>query len=313
MNNTSNSETNQQGAQKITPLVNELMNIANKEAVDFKATEASINKLLAEFDNLMNGLVSNIRDDIQASDLDKKLGDDMSEEDIDKMLILYGEVSTGQIETLTLAAKRKKVVALIEDEGTECREYDLATKTRVASLKNKLIEVVKTEVLTKFKKKVEAKVKTNNEPVEQKRADLANLEEYKQQKVLFDHAHAERAIKRTIKKRKAKRKSAMNAAAEAGISAALDDCVEQTRKNINASFDNAVVLTQAAMNVRVQENKDPRTVVEADEIREEVLQTMKGDSKYQLSEIEVGADKVNAQLDAAKNAVKDLEKVSQPV
>ena len=44
------------------------------------------------------------------------------------------------------------------------------------------------------------------------------------------------------------------------------------------------------MNVRVEENHAP--LFEADEIREEVIVTLKNNSKYQLPEVQSGSDSV---------------------
>ena len=250
---------------------------------------------------MLDGIVNNIQQDIADTGLDERLGRDMSEEDVDKMLIVYGECSVAELDNLSLAKKRGKVVKMIEDlGGKDCREYDLATKTRVASLQDKLVEALKGDVLGKLREAATNKIEQNNQPLEKKRKDLANLEDYKKEQELIEQAQAEQAIRQTRKKRAAKRKAAINFAAGAGVSAALDNCVGQTRENLLSNFDNAVNLTKAAMNERVQENKDPQS--EASEIREEVLETIKKNSKYQLLEIKMGSGNVSNSTQAALNA-----------
>ena len=282
-------------------LIPKLQKLTNKKDNDFKNVEGDIAKIVHSFESLIGTLANDIKLDIIDTELGERLGKDMSEEDADKMLIVYGEGSAQDLDEWSLAKKRSKVVKLIEEFGKDdCKEYDLATKTRVASLKNKLVKALKAEVLDKIGKAVDKKVKDNNKDVEQKRQDLAKTEEYQKELQAIKQAQAEQAIRQTKKKRAARRKTAIDAAAEAGISATLDNCVQKTRENILSNFDNAVNLTKAAMNERVQENKDPQS--EASEIREEVLETIKENSKYQLPEIKTGSDNVSNSTQAALNA-----------
>lgn len=276
---------------KVSPIVQKLQKLTSQKENNYKNIDDGIKKLVQSFNGLIDTLANDIQLDIIDTELGQRLGKDMSEEDADKMLIVYGECSPQELDEWSLAKKRAKVIKLIETFGAEeCEEYDLATKTRVASVKNKLVRAVKAEVLDKVSEAVKNKVKDNNKDVEIKRKDLANTDEYQKEIRAIEQAQAEAAIRKTKKKRAAKRNIAINAAAEAGVSAKLDMCVEQTRANILSNFDNAVQLTEASMKEFEKEGKQPSE--HAEEIREEVLETIKDNRLYQLSEIKIGSDDV---------------------
>lgn len=131
---------------------------------------------------------------------------------------------------------------------------------------------------------------------------MAGCTSWQRGHIFYDRT-AEAAIRQTKKKRAAKRNNAIKAAAEAGVTAVLDNCVDQTRSNILSNFDNAVTLTRAAMKDKVKENKNPQS--EADEIKEEVLNTLKDNEAYRLREIKVGSDNVPStkpQTQVARNS-----------
>lgn len=104
---------------------------------------------------------------------------------------------------------------------------------------------------------IKNKVEQNNKDVEQKRKDLANTEEYKKEIETLQEAKAEQIVRDVMKKRASRRKTAMSAVARAGVSAVADKCVEQTRENIIANYDNAVSIARKAEKALVEQGKDP--------------------------------------------------------
>ena len=72
---------------KVSPLVQELQKITKKEnASEFNKIESEIKGLVSNFNKVLGGIVNNIQQDIADTGLDERLGRDMSEEDVDKML-----------------------------------------------------------------------------------------------------------------------------------------------------------------------------------------------------------------------------------
>lgn len=302
---------------EVSPLVQKLQKLTNKKDDNFNNVEDGIAKLVQSFDSLIGTLANDIKLDIIDTELGQRLGKDMSEEDADKMLIVYSECSAQDLDEWSLAKKRSKVVKLIEEFGKDdCKEYDLATKTRVASLKNKLVKAVKAEVLDKIGEAVDNKVKDNNKDVEQKRQDLAKTEEYKKELQAIEQAKAEKAVRDVMKKRESRRRSAMSAVARAGVSTVVDNCVEQTRQNINAQFDNAVNVARVSKKQLEAKGKDPVNNSEHYKEMEEISLECLSKEEYQLSAIQTGSDArpQNNTTEAARNSVANFpQEVRQTV
>ena len=113
--------------------------------------ETKINELEAQVNQLFNEAQEIINFElIKDTPHNSKLGRDLSEEDINMILLTYdAEITSGiDLVDLPLAKRRTKAVNLIQElPGT--KEYDLAVEQRVATIKNKVIGAVKSGIKLK--------------------------------------------------------------------------------------------------------------------------------------------------------------------
>jgi hypothetical protein len=292
-----------------SPLVSKLQNLTGKQDNNFKAAEDKIKHLVKQFDQVIDDLAKEIRLDIK----DVKLGKDLTEEDADKMLIIHAESTIEELNEWSLAKKRSKVVKILEEMKPDCEEYALATKTRIASLKDKLVRTVKAEVLEKIDKVVAVKLEENDKDVAQKRLDLDNTAEYQKEKQALEEAKAEKVIREVFKKRASRRKSAYNAVALAAVSAVADSNVIKTRENIISTFDNAVTLANVAKTRLLQDGRDPVKNSEHYKEMEEITLEGLAKKEYQLQDTSVGSDKVKPLLEASQEGLKLQQSERQSV
>ena len=217
-----------------------------------------INNIVSSFNNLIDSFVNEIKGDIIESQSDNSLGNDMNEEDADKMLIIYGKASTADLVDWSLAKKRRKVVKLIKQLGKDdCQEYELAINTRLASLKTELTNSFKTEVVNKISSAIKSKTNDYKKPIEEKRAELAETDEYKGKQQAIEDSQAKKIVEDVIKKRASRRKLVNSDVARAAVSAVVDNCVEQTRENLIAQYDNAVTVARQTKESLEERDKDP--------------------------------------------------------
>ena len=281
----------------------------NVNGEKLKKVEGDIGHLINSFNNVINSVANDIKDDIINTKLGERLGKDMSEEDADKMLIIYGEATTADLDNLSLAKKRSKVVKLIEELGKEdCQEYNLAVHTRISSLKNKLIKTIKAEVIEQIGEAVENKIQENEQIIERDRTDLAKTEEYQKEQEAIEDAQAKKIVRDVIKKRASRRKSAYSAVARAAVSAVADQCVEQTRENIIAQYDNAVTVAKQTQTALEEQGKNPVENQEHYQEMEEITLESLENKQYQLPEVKAGTDKVKNK--GEKSQLGELEMIS---
>ncbi len=269
----------------------EKFNVNDKKVEEI---EKKINQILKGFNGLIDTYADDIKDDIINTELGEKLGKELSEEDVDKMLIIYEKATASDLKNWSLTHKRNKVVKIIAEQEDACKERDLAINIRVASLKTELMNSLKTEVVKQIRSTVQTKIAEYEKPVEQKREELAQTKEYQQEQEAIKQAKADKVARDLIKQRESQRKSAYTAVAKAAVSAVQDKCVQQTRENIIAQYDNAVDLTQS-LDAQLKEkdtNFNPVNNQEHyEEIEEMVLEGLRK-PEYQLSQVKVGSDPV---------------------
>ena len=255
--------------------------------------ETKINELEAQVNQLFNEAQEIINFElIKDTPHNSKLGRDLSEEDINMILLTYDEEITSGIDLvdLPLAKRRAKAVNLIQElPGT--REYDLAVEQRVATIKNKVIGAVKSGIKLKLDRAIEDNLNKSYETVVAISNELAQMENYQEEAEKLEQAKLEKEIREIRKKRERKRIAVMSAITEVAIDAVVDDCVEQTRDNMIAQFNNTVEIAKVAKKQLVEEeNKDLDKDIDAYNELTEIVVTKLKDTKYQLSEIKVGSD-----------------------
>ena len=281
--------------------------------------EGVVNKIVDELQNTINF------EKIESAKLNTKLGRDLSEDDLNMLLLAYDEdcPTVSELVDLPLAKKRTKATQLIKDlPGSD--EYNLAKEQRVASIKNKVVNALKSGINKKVDETIKGRVRQNEEPVEDLSNQLAHHEFYQEELEKIEQAKLEKEI-RDIRKKRARKRTAVNSAiTQAAISAVVDDCILDTRRNIMTQYDNAVEVAKVANKQLLDAGKDTDKVKDDyQELAETVRLQLKKD-KYNLPEIKVGSDTVR-QKEASKRpsgsmnvarasmANQDLEVESQPV
>ena len=260
-----------------------------------------IGKKIGELEGAVNIIVNELQNTIdfkkiEEAKLSTKLGRDLSEDDINMLLIAYDEdcPSVSELVELPLAKKRTKATQLIKDlEGTP--EYELAKEQRVASIKNKVVVALKSGINKTVSETIKGCVKQNDKPVEALSNELAQDEFYQEELQNIKDAQLEKEI-RDIRKKRARKRTAVNSAiTQAAISAVVDDCIMDTRRNIMAQYDNAVDVAKVTNKQLIEDGKDTDKVKEDyKELTETVRLQLKKD-KYNLPEIKVGSDTVKEQ------------------
>lgn len=289
---------------EVSDLVRELQELTSKKTDNFDKTASDITDIVGLLNELVNSL-GNLVEEAKVIDSEKAYKY-LLEEDVDKILLVNG-YTTADLESLSVANKKKKAESYLA-VGSE--EYKLATTTKVANVKEKVIKAVKSELTKNLNAAIDTQIEGFEKSVEEVREKLTKKKDYQEKIEEIEQAKADKAIKEIRKKRAAKRKSVERAAAEAGIAATLDGCVDQTRENMNASFDNAVRLTKSTM-----EDKDPDIQKDVDEIREEVLDILKQE-EYKLRVTQPSSDKTRAKSSSDKTSIPSpasQEGVSQSV
>ncbi len=264
-----------------------------------------INNIINSFNKLIDSYTKEIKEDIIKPEPQKRLGEDMSKEDVDKMLIIHNGATSTDLATWSIDDKIKKVVKIIKENKDACDEYELAVTTRIYYLKKELIDSFKDEIVTQIRSAVKDNTKEYIKPVAQKREELSQTTDYQDNKEALEQAKADKAIREIRKKRAAKRKTAYTAVAKAAVSAVIDNCVDETKQNIIAQYDNSVSLAKASQKELLKDNKTPETkVAHYQELEEDVLEALETDS-YQLPEVTVDSDKGN-------NSEEELHNDQQP-
>ena len=233
----------------------------------------------------------------------ERLRKDLSEDDIDMLLITYDEDISDVPELVNLSSsqKRAKVTQLIK-ELPDTQEYQLAVEQRVASIKNKVIDALKSGIKRKVDETIKGCIQQNEQSVQAISDKLAENEFYQEEAARIKEAQLEREIRDIRKKRSRKRTAAMSAVTQAAISAVVDGCIIDTKRNILAQYDNAVEVAKEANKQLMEAGKDPDQVKDDyKELTETVLQQLKKD-RYRLSEIKAGTDTVREQEVASRLA-----------
>ena len=273
--------------------------------------ETKINELEAQVNQLFNEAQEIINFElIKDTSHNSKLGRDLSEEDINMILLTYDEEITSGIDLvdLPLATRRAKAVNLIQ-ELPDTKEYDLAVEQRVATIKNKVIGAVKSGIKLKLEQAIEDNLEKSYEAVVAISDELAQMENYQEEAEKLKQAKLEKEIREIRKKRERKRIAVMSTITEVAIDAVVDDCVEQTRDNIIAQFNNTVDIAKITKKQLVEEeNRNPDKDLDAYNELTEIVVTKLKDKKYQLSEIKVGSDLLKNSV--GQSQLGELEKIS---
>lgn len=273
-----------------------------------------IGNKIGELEDVVNTIVDELQntinfEKIEEAKLNTKLGRDLSEDDVNMLLIAYDEdcPSVSELADMPLAKKRTKATQLIKDlSGTE--EYNLAKEQRVASIKNKVVVALKSGINKTVNETIKKCVEKNDQPVEVLSSQLAQNEFYQEELEKIEQAKLEKEI-REIRKKRARKRTAVNSAiTQAAISAVVDNCIIDTKRNIIAQYDNAVEVAKVANKQLLEAGKDTDKVEEDyKELTETVRLQLKKD-KYNLSEIKVGSDTVKEKEASERRPMNDMAK-----
>ena len=278
------------------------------EDTNLTQIEQKINELEGDVNQIIDELQKTITfEKIKDTKLGTKLGRDLSEDDVDMLLITYDEdvSDVSELVNLSSSQKRTKVTQLIK-ELPDTQEYKLAVEQRVASIKNKVIDAVKSGIKRKVDETIKECIKQNDRSVQAISDKLAENEFYQEEAARIKEAQLEREIRDIRKKRSRKRTAAISAVTQAAISAVVDGCIIDTKRNILAQYDNAVEVAKVANKQLIEAGKNPDTVKDDyKELTETVLQQLKKD-RYRLSEIQAGTDTVREKEAASRRASRNF-------
>lgn len=280
----------------------EKLNKLNVEEEVCLEIENKIDETVNQLNDLINKTIDGAK--ISEADVIKKLGGELTEEDIDKMLITQGS-SAEEIANMPVNQKRQKAVEYLNDYGEAADEYDLAKAAKVASIKDKLAKALKSDISEKFNKSFKTKQEQIEKPVYAERNKLAKADSYQQQQDEIASAKADRVARKMMNKREKKRNMAFNAVGAAALSAVLDDCVEETRNSIVHQYDNAVTLSRSIVKVSKEREKDLTNNEEHyQEAEKALLEGLK--EEYPLPKIKTGSDDIQQHKSNVKSNVKDI-------
>ena len=286
----------------MTKLV-EKLNKLNVEEKDAQEIENIVDGVVSQLDELIDKTVDMA--DISDANILKKFGSELTEEDIDKMLITQGS-SAEEIANMPLNQKRQKAVEHLDDYGDVADEYDLAKAAKIASIKDKLAKALKSDISEKINKAFKTKQEDIEKPVLVERNKLSKADSYAKQQDEIASAKADRVARKMYNKREKKRLMAFNAVGAAALSAVLDNCVEQTRENIIAQYDNAVTLSESVVKIAKEKDKDLLNNEEhCKEAEKNVLEGLK--EEYPLPKIKTGSDDIQQHKSNVPLNVKDIQ------
>lgn len=281
----------------------EKLNKLNVDEQVCKEIESKIDEAVSQLGDLINKTIDEAV--IGEADILKKLGSELTEEDIDKILITQGS-SAEEVANMPLNQKRQKAVEHLDDYGEAADEYDLAKAAKIASIKDKYAKALKSDITEKVNKSFKAKQDQIEKPVQVERNKLAKADSYKQQEDEIASAKADRVARKMMNKREKKRLQALNTVGAAALSAVLDDCVEQTRENIIAQYDNGVKLAKSVVKIAKEQDKDLVNNEEHyKEAEKALLDGLKGE--YPLPKIKTGSDAIQQHKSNVKSNVKDIQ------
>lgn len=155
----------------------------------------------------------------------------------------------------------------------------------------------------------------NDKPVKELSNQLDGAVEYEAELDKIKQAKADKVIDKLMKERARHRNAAISSVAKAACSAVVDNCVDATKKNIDAQFENAVRLAKSTQDRLVAQGRNPQEKAkDYKELVELVLKGLKED-EYRLSKIKEGTDSIPSSAEKMKEGtlagIKSLLEISK--